>query len=437
MQLNEIIEENTLPAISRKTRLSIENLEKLFENNFSGFRKVQALGFISILEREYRADLSDLREACETFFSENNVLETPKRSTEAHLNPPHKKSTVVDINMSRRGPSFIKPLVVSVVAVGLLYAAWQTYSTQMESTDTNISRQGEDIGFFATIINQTKKWMGGESPQGLTGEETTDTDETAWGEDDNTTDNTFVIAETSQNSSVPDKEVATESTDQEESDIIQKVKEEQAKKIEAQRKASTDAEMQNLDDAIASAVEDNTTSDEPLATEVPSIANDTQQLDEEQNIVKEATLAEIKAAAEAKALEEKKAARKKAEETAARQKAAKEKIAREKKAREKAAQEKAAKSRKIILKPRSKVWLGIVDLRTMKRSTATSKARVVFDKPDGRWIVATGHGRFDFKIGSKQMKVNDGKQHFLLIEKGTVKEIPHATFQTLNKSKVW
>jgi hypothetical protein len=197
MQLNEIIEENTLPAISRKTRLSIENLEKLFENNFSGFRKVQALGFISILEREYRADLSDLREACETFFSENNVLETPKRSTEAHLNPPHKKSTVVDINMSRRGPSFIKPLVVSVVAVGLLYAAWQTYSTQMESTDTNISRQGEDIGFFATIINQTKKWMGGESPQGLTGEETTDTDETAWGEDDNTTDNTFVIAETS------------------------------------------------------------------------------------------------------------------------------------------------------------------------------------------------------------------------------------------------
>jgi len=60
MQLNEILEENTIKGISQKTKISENNLENLLAANFAALKKIKTLGFISILEREYKADLSVL-----------------------------------------------------------------------------------------------------------------------------------------------------------------------------------------------------------------------------------------------------------------------------------------------------------------------------------------------------------------------------------------
>ncbi|HIQ28154.1 MAG TPA: hypothetical protein EYH42_06605, partial [Sulfurovum sp.] len=62
MQLNEILEENSVKAISQKTNISEQNIEALIEDNFSALTKAKALGFISIIERDYHADLKDVRE---------------------------------------------------------------------------------------------------------------------------------------------------------------------------------------------------------------------------------------------------------------------------------------------------------------------------------------------------------------------------------------
>ncbi|GIU01421.1 hypothetical protein TSL6_19270 [Sulfurovum sp. TSL6] len=69
MQLNEILEENTIKSISQKTKISEENLEYLLAANFDPLKKIKVLGFISILEREYNADLSGLREEALAFYS--------------------------------------------------------------------------------------------------------------------------------------------------------------------------------------------------------------------------------------------------------------------------------------------------------------------------------------------------------------------------------
>ncbi|RLA70769.1 MAG: hypothetical protein DRG09_02295 [Epsilonproteobacteria bacterium] len=61
MQLNDILEENSVKAISDKTMISEENLEYLFASEFDALSKVKTLGFISILEREYSADLSAVK----------------------------------------------------------------------------------------------------------------------------------------------------------------------------------------------------------------------------------------------------------------------------------------------------------------------------------------------------------------------------------------
>lgn len=72
MQLNEILEENSVKAISKKTNISEENLEALLAGDFDALKKVKTLGFISIIEREYKADLSALKEQALFHYIENS-----------------------------------------------------------------------------------------------------------------------------------------------------------------------------------------------------------------------------------------------------------------------------------------------------------------------------------------------------------------------------
>jgi len=69
MQLNEILEENSVKSISQKTKISEENLENLLAKNFDVLIKTKTLGFISIIEREYKADLTALKEEALTYYA--------------------------------------------------------------------------------------------------------------------------------------------------------------------------------------------------------------------------------------------------------------------------------------------------------------------------------------------------------------------------------
>ncbi len=71
MQLDEILEENSVRSISEKTNISEENLEALFDKEFSLLKKVKTMGFISIIEREYHADLSALRKEAKSYYDEH------------------------------------------------------------------------------------------------------------------------------------------------------------------------------------------------------------------------------------------------------------------------------------------------------------------------------------------------------------------------------
>ena len=51
MQLNDIIEKNTIKDIGLKTNIAQENLEKLINKEFEHLDKLKTMGFISIIER--------------------------------------------------------------------------------------------------------------------------------------------------------------------------------------------------------------------------------------------------------------------------------------------------------------------------------------------------------------------------------------------------
>ncbi|AKF25665.1 hypothetical protein YH65_09930 [Sulfurovum lithotrophicum] len=76
MQLNDLLEENSIKTISQRTKISEENLEYLLNNDFSTIKKVKTLGFISILEREYGIDLNKLREDALDYYDQHRTEES-------------------------------------------------------------------------------------------------------------------------------------------------------------------------------------------------------------------------------------------------------------------------------------------------------------------------------------------------------------------------
>ncbi len=76
MQLNEILEEHSVKSISQKTNISETNLEALVAGDFDKLKRVKTFGFISILEREYKADLSALKEQAVEYYENNSENES-------------------------------------------------------------------------------------------------------------------------------------------------------------------------------------------------------------------------------------------------------------------------------------------------------------------------------------------------------------------------
>ncbi|HHE05644.1 MAG TPA: hypothetical protein ENK90_00800 [Epsilonproteobacteria bacterium] len=73
MQLNDILEENSVKAISKKTNISEDNIEALISENFAYLTKSKALGFISILERDFNLDLAKLKEKALEYYEAHDV----------------------------------------------------------------------------------------------------------------------------------------------------------------------------------------------------------------------------------------------------------------------------------------------------------------------------------------------------------------------------
>jgi len=59
--------------IYETTHIPVSNLNAIINESFEGLHKVQFMGFISILEREYHIDLSDLRSGGELYFDEHTI----------------------------------------------------------------------------------------------------------------------------------------------------------------------------------------------------------------------------------------------------------------------------------------------------------------------------------------------------------------------------
>ena len=94
--------------IYEKTHISLKHVQSVIHESFEDLTKIQFLGFISILEREYNQDLSSLKEKGLQYF-EN---ESPKKSSPS--------SVFVEPKRSKK-PTIIYIFIAVVVFIAVAY----------------------------------------------------------------------------------------------------------------------------------------------------------------------------------------------------------------------------------------------------------------------------------------------------------------------------
>jgi hypothetical protein len=136
MQLNELIEQEGIDKISLKTTISEINLTYLQNEEFEKLTRVKALGFLIILEREYKGlNATALRESIKLYF-EDHKPDVDNVIVAARDPLPHAKG----------GISFFKWFVI----LGIGAATWYLY------TQGNLDNLVQNIETKKDIYDDTK-----------------------------------------------------------------------------------------------------------------------------------------------------------------------------------------------------------------------------------------------------------------------------------------
>jgi len=97
--------------------------------------------------------------------------------------------------------------------------------------------------------------------------------------------------------------------------------------------------------------------------------------------------------------------------------------------------EKKVKS-SLIIKPKNRVWMGYIDIKTNKKYQTVFKKRFTFDtKKD--WIIVFGHGHINLEIDGKIKSFNTKSNLRFLYKDGKLTKIDLKEFKRLNRGKTW
>lgn len=75
----KILEKIGLQEVCRKTHIEVKQLEYMINNQFDKLNKINTLGFVKILSREYKLDLSDWLEGFYDYWADHKAEEESKK----------------------------------------------------------------------------------------------------------------------------------------------------------------------------------------------------------------------------------------------------------------------------------------------------------------------------------------------------------------------
>jgi len=88
------------------------------------------------------------------------------------------------------------------------------------------------------------------------------------------------------------------------------------------------------------------------------------------------------------------------------------------------------------IKPRSKLWIGIVDLESFKRSQKMGAKSFELD-PEKEWLLVMGHGYVNFEVNGLDQEFKDRNKVWFSYENGTLSKLSRSQFKEKNRGKAW
>jgi len=86
--------------------------------------------------------------------------------------------------------------------------------------------------------------------------------------------------------------------------------------------------------------------------------------------------------------------------------------------------------------PRSKLWIGIVDLETFKRTQKLTSSPFELDK-DKEWLLVMGHGFVNFEVNGEEESFKDEGKVWFSYENGVLRKLSRSEFKEKNRGKAW
>ena len=103
-----------------------------------------------------------------------------------------------------------------------------------------------------------------------------------------------------------------------------------------------------------------------------------------------------------------------------------------------ATQSAPAPSKDIVLNPRGKMWIGIIDLKSgKKREMVINTPYVVASQGDEELLISTGHGMFELGKADGNVTFSERNTQKFHVKDGNITKISADEFLRLNKGKKW
>ena len=131
----ERLQELGAQKIHEDTHIARQHIQAVIHESFEDLNRVQFLGFVSILEREYNLDLSVLKSKGLAFFEEN-ILVTPVQKGVFVLSKQEKKPTGIYIGLA--------VVIVILVAYFTLSESSKESSIEVETIENKIIKKAKE-----------------------------------------------------------------------------------------------------------------------------------------------------------------------------------------------------------------------------------------------------------------------------------------------------
>lgn len=88
------------------------------------------------------------------------------------------------------------------------------------------------------------------------------------------------------------------------------------------------------------------------------------------------------------------------------------------------------------IRPKSKVWVGLIDLENHQKSQTVTKDPIKIDTSKN-WLVVLGHGRLEIASGSENKVMKENGTVWFVYENGSLKRLTKAEFTERNGGNSW